>query len=346
MSDARRDLRGTGPAGRGLALATGGGGVTVTIGSRDAERACRWRRPSSWRQWPEATLAIRGGDNAAAAAADLVVVATPWDGVGSTAQAPGPGHWPARSSSRWSTPSCKDGREMLALIPPRGSMAAAVQAALPDSWSRPPSTICRPPSWRTRRPAWPPTCSSAPTTARPPEATMDLVDAIEGLRALDAGSLAQASADRGLHRRLHHLEHPLQGPQHLATGRDLNRRWRCGSTTPPAGRWCPSSPDRSSPCTPAASRPTTPPTSATPRSTSPSTSSSGGCATSATRPGACATSPTSTTTSCARPASSGCTTSTWPPRRWPASTPTWGRSGCCRSTPSPGPRRPSPTSSP
>ena len=43
----------------------------------------------------------------------------------------------------------KEGREMLALIPPRGSVAAAVQAALPEAWWRPPSTTCRPRKWRT-----------------------------------------------------------------------------------------------------------------------------------------------------------------------------------------------------
>ena len=83
----------------------------------------------------------------------------------------------------------KEGREMLALVPPRGSMAAAVQAALPGvaRW-RPPSTTCR------RREmedldsgleADVLVCSDHPTATA---ATMGLVDAIEGLRPLDAGS--------------------------------------------------------------------------------------------------------------------------------------------------------------
>jgi len=70
-------LGGTGPQGRGLARRWATAGLSVVIGSRDAERA----------QDTAATLveatggSVTGADNAAAArAGDVVVVAVPWDG--------------------------------------------------------------------------------------------------------------------------------------------------------------------------------------------------------------------------------------------------------------------------
>jgi 8-hydroxy-5-deazaflavin:NADPH oxidoreductase len=72
-------LGGTGPQGRGLARRFAAGGLTVVLGSRSAERAV------SAAAELQATLvdgvSLRGADNAAAAAeADVVVVAVPWDG--------------------------------------------------------------------------------------------------------------------------------------------------------------------------------------------------------------------------------------------------------------------------
>ena len=135
------------------------------------------------------------------------------------------------------------------------------------------------------------------------------------------GQPDQAGRDRGVHRGLHHPQHPPQGALDAAARPGSER---CGSTTrarrevvafepgparddvlvrhhalrrraPRARRGLPLLRHAAAP--PAGRR--------------------------ARDAGACATSPTSTTTSCARPASSACTTSTSPPRRWPASTPTW-----------------------
>ena len=70
-------LGGTGPQGRGLARRWAAAGITVVLGSRDAGRAAEAAR----------TLAddtggnVAGAANAdAAAGADLVLVAVPWDG--------------------------------------------------------------------------------------------------------------------------------------------------------------------------------------------------------------------------------------------------------------------------
>ncbi len=155
---------------------------------------------------------------------------------------------------------------MLALIPPRGSVAASVQAALPASLGRrrlPPSA--RPRRWRTSTRgsrADVLVCSDHPEAIA---ATVALVDRSRGLRPLDAGSSEPGGGHRGLHRRLHHPEHPLQGAQHAAHAAESDG---ATSTTRPGGRWSPSSPARWSRCTPAASPPTTPPTSVTPPSTS------------------------------------------------------------------------------
>ncbi|MDP8976895.1 MAG: NAD(P)-binding domain-containing protein, partial [Actinomycetota bacterium] len=70
-------LGGTGPAGKGLSARLASVGVEVVLGSRSQERADQ--ACSSIRErWPDRTLPVVGGDNAAAAEADVVVLATPW----------------------------------------------------------------------------------------------------------------------------------------------------------------------------------------------------------------------------------------------------------------------------
>jgi NADPH-dependent F420 reductase len=185
-------LGGTGPAGKGLALRLARAGLDVTIGSRDAARG-QEVTGALVEKWPGRRLAIVGGDNAAAAAAELVVVATPWEGVASTLKPLAPA-LQGKVVVSMVNALVKDGREMLALIPPRGSMAAAVQAALPGSavsaaFHHLPASEME--NLDSGLAADVLVCSDDPGAT---QATMDLVDAIEGLRALDAGSLAQASA--------------------------------------------------------------------------------------------------------------------------------------------------------
>jgi NADPH-dependent F420 reductase len=66
-------LGGTGEQGRGLALRLGGAGHPVVIGSRDPARAAE---AAAGLELPT----VRGGGNAEAAAADLVIVAVPYAG--------------------------------------------------------------------------------------------------------------------------------------------------------------------------------------------------------------------------------------------------------------------------
>ena len=81
-------LGGTGPAGQGLALRLASVGIEVTVGSRSHDRAAEICAKLC-DQWPDRDLPIRPGDNAAAAQADLVVVATPWEAAAPTVSALG-----------------------------------------------------------------------------------------------------------------------------------------------------------------------------------------------------------------------------------------------------------------
>lgn len=72
-------LGGTGPQGRGLARRFAAAGIPVVIGSRSAERA----QATAAELAAAVNGAVTGADNSgAAAAADIVVVAVPWDGHG------------------------------------------------------------------------------------------------------------------------------------------------------------------------------------------------------------------------------------------------------------------------
>ncbi|MGI8814541.1 MAG: NADPH-dependent F420 reductase [Pseudonocardia sp.] len=73
-------LGGTGPQGRGLALRWAAAGLRLVIGSRDAARAAATAAELAEQAGVDAE-AVSGADNAGcAAAADLVLVAVPWEG--------------------------------------------------------------------------------------------------------------------------------------------------------------------------------------------------------------------------------------------------------------------------
>src|SRR6476646_5345631 len=77
-------LGGTGPAGSALAARLAVAGFDVVLGSRSKYRALEVVDKLR-EQWPDRALEIDAGDNAGAASADLVVIATPWDGAPQTA---------------------------------------------------------------------------------------------------------------------------------------------------------------------------------------------------------------------------------------------------------------------
>lgn len=186
-------LGGTGPAGRGLAVRLSSAGIDVTVGSRDADRAARVANDLVQRWGDRLGGGMSAAGNAGAASADVVVVATPWDSAVPTVR-PLAGQLVGTVVVSMANALVKEGREMLALVPPRGSVAAAVQAALPgalvaaafhhlpagemedlDSGLEADVLVCS-------------------DHSRASEVTAALVAQITGLRPLDAGSLSQAAA--------------------------------------------------------------------------------------------------------------------------------------------------------
>ncbi len=121
-------LGGTGPAGRGVAVRLGAAGHAVIIGSREPERA----RSVAATLTTASGLAVRGAGNEEAAAADVVVVATPWESTLATVRSL---HEALAGKVVISMVNAlaKDGREVVPLTLARGSVTAHVAAALPAS---------------------------------------------------------------------------------------------------------------------------------------------------------------------------------------------------------------------
>ncbi len=183
-------LGGTGPAGRGLATRLAAAGDEPLIGSRDPDRA-GGVADSLVAAWPDRHLAVAGGTNHEAASCELVVVATPWDSAVPTVTALAPALG-GKVVVSMATAVVKEGRAFLPLVTPRGSIAASVQAALPDSLVA--ASLHHLPASEMERLDVPVrgdvlVCSDHPQASA---ATLALVDRIEGLRGVDAGDLAQA----------------------------------------------------------------------------------------------------------------------------------------------------------
>ena len=181
---------GTGPAGRALAARLASVGLKVVIGSRSAERAQEIVEEIH-KKWPDRDLAIHPAANPQAAAAALVVLATPWDAAAETAAG-------LRSElagkvvvSMGNALTKVDG-ELQAVVPPGGSVATGVQAQLPDSLvsaafhhlpARSLGDLNKPATGDVL------ICSDHPEAMH---ATADLIHQIPDLRPFDAGSLAAA----------------------------------------------------------------------------------------------------------------------------------------------------------
>jgi NADPH-dependent F420 reductase len=184
-------LGGTGPAGRGLAVRLAAAREEVVIGSRDPGRADDIAS-GLVSAWPDHSLNIRGMSNEATAACDLVVVATPWDSAVATVKPLAPALAGTVVVSM-ANALVKEGREFIALLPPRGSVAASIQAVLPHSLVS--ASFHHLPASEMEKLTTPLVadvfvCSDhAQATA----ATVALVESIDGLRGVDAGSLAQAA---------------------------------------------------------------------------------------------------------------------------------------------------------
>ncbi|HEV2360446.1 MAG TPA: NADPH-dependent F420 reductase [Acidimicrobiales bacterium] len=125
-------LGGTGPAGKGLALRLASSGWEVFVGSRSAERADEVVGELLAR-WGDRELNIAGAANAdAVAAGGICVVATPWDAATSTASELS-ALLTGRTVVSMANALARVGNEFQALVPARGSIAAALQCALPGA---------------------------------------------------------------------------------------------------------------------------------------------------------------------------------------------------------------------
>lgn len=184
-------LGGTGPAGSGLAARLASVGAEVTIGSRSEERARKTCEEIA-AKWPDYDLALKAGDNMAAAAAELVVVATPWDAAVPTARSVRE-HLDGKIVVSMANALAKVGDEFQPLIPPRGSVAAGVQAVCPSAKvaaafhhlpARELADIANPIEGDVL------VCSDHPEAT---ETTSQLIRLIPGLRPLDAGRLSNAA---------------------------------------------------------------------------------------------------------------------------------------------------------
>lgn len=123
-------LGGTGPAGTALAARLASIGYSVIIGSRSSERAVE-KAKEIRDAWPALNLPLRGGSNDESAACDIVVLATPWDSAATTVRE----HAVALRGKvviSMANALVRVGHEFQPLVPPRGSVAAHVQAAAPD----------------------------------------------------------------------------------------------------------------------------------------------------------------------------------------------------------------------
>jgi 8-hydroxy-5-deazaflavin:NADPH oxidoreductase len=124
-------LGGTGPAGQAVAVQFAAIGLEVVVGSRSQERADEAVGALTER-WGDRNLNLVPGENDAAAAADLVVAATPWDGLLPTIT-PLADELAGKIVVSMANALTKWGKEMVPLLPPTGSVTVAVARALPRS---------------------------------------------------------------------------------------------------------------------------------------------------------------------------------------------------------------------
>jgi NADPH-dependent F420 reductase len=184
-------LGGTGPAGSALAARLASVGFEVVVGSRSKYRAME-SVDQLLEQWPDRELAIGAGTNRDAGASEVVVLATPWDGATQTAVSVA-AELRGKVVISMANALTRIGKEFQPLVPPRGSVAASVQAAVPD---------CRLAAAFHHVPAKElgdlhhPIESDVLICSDHPEATdctSDIVSKVPNMRPLDAGELSLAT---------------------------------------------------------------------------------------------------------------------------------------------------------
>ncbi len=183
-------LGGTGPAGRGMAARLGSVGHDVIVGSRDRDRSASVLEELC-EHWGDRVATLTAGTNADAADADVVLLGTVWD-----ASVPTAAGLAAELAGKilisMGNGVGKQGRSFRPVILPEGSLAGAVQAAVPATRvvaafhhlpAAAMAAIDRPLHGDVL-------VASDDDDAR--VAVLDLVDGLPELRGLDAGPLANA----------------------------------------------------------------------------------------------------------------------------------------------------------
>lgn len=184
-------LGATGPAGSGLAARLASVGFDVIVGSRSKYKAMEVR-DGLLEKWDGMGLSIEAADNEGAANAEIVVIATPWDAAATTAKSVAR-QLQGKVVISMANALAKVGHEFQPLVPPRGSVAASVQAAVPRS--RVAAALHHVPAKELgdlREPVESDVlvCSDHPSAT---ETCIDIIAKIPNMRPLDAGELSNAA---------------------------------------------------------------------------------------------------------------------------------------------------------
>jgi 8-hydroxy-5-deazaflavin:NADPH oxidoreductase len=185
-------LGATGPAGSSLALRLASLGHDILVGSRSKYRAMEVRDELAAR-YPDRALPLHGVENPEAASAEMVIIATPWHAVSETAQSVAR-QLEGKVVVCMSNALQKIGPEFQPLVPPRGSVAGGVQAAVRAAYVV--AALHHVPAKELGDIDHPVECDVLVCSDHPhaTEAASDVIGAIPGVRALDAGLLSNATA--------------------------------------------------------------------------------------------------------------------------------------------------------
>lgn len=189
-------LGGTGPAGQGVALRLAAAGARVRLGSRDAARGGAVVG-ELLAAWPEHDLDLTGVANEDACDADVVVMAAPWEPALGLAAA-----FADRLAGRvvisMANALARVDGNFLPLTMPRGSVCEELQARLPRSEVV--GAFHHLPAKRLQELDHDLGCEvlvcGGAEDAR--DSVIELVDRVEGLRGIDAGTLDSAGAIEAL----------------------------------------------------------------------------------------------------------------------------------------------------
>ena len=144
-------------------------------------------------KWPDLESLLAPGDNPGAAECDVVVIATPWDSAATTAQE-NAAALAGKVVVSMANALVRVGHEFQPLVPPRGSVAAHVQAAVPGC--RVVAAFHHLPATELGHLGQPIDsdvliCGDDPAAV---ETISEIVSKIPGCRPLDAGELSNATA--------------------------------------------------------------------------------------------------------------------------------------------------------